>query len=85
MAAEKKDNWTSEVSAYLLHSRSTTLLTELQAYQHSASFVPKLATKIVQWLDPQKEDHILDVGCGGKSTVAAISFILLTKGLKTGS
>lgn len=61
-----------------LRSRSTlgqvvnpgfTLL--LQAYQHSASFVPKLATKIVQWLDPQKDDHILDVGCGGKSTVAA--------------
>ncbi|KAI1459927.1 S-adenosyl-L-methionine-dependent methyltransferase [Annulohypoxylon moriforme] len=35
-----------------------------QAYQHSASFVPKLATKIVQWLDPQKDDVILDIGCG---------------------
>ncbi|KAI5859545.1 S-adenosyl-L-methionine-dependent methyltransferase [Durotheca rogersii] len=35
-----------------------------EAYQHSASFVPKLATKIVQWLDPQKDDVILDIGCG---------------------
>ncbi|OTB05735.1 hypothetical protein M426DRAFT_128860 [Hypoxylon sp. CI-4A] len=34
------------------------------AYQHSASFVPKLATKILQWLDPQKDDVILDIGCG---------------------
>ncbi|KAK0617966.1 S-adenosyl-L-methionine-dependent methyltransferase [Bombardia bombarda] len=34
------------------------------AYQHSASFVPKLATKIIQWLDPQKDDVILDLGCG---------------------
>lgn len=28
--------------------------------------MPKLATKIVQWLDPQKDDVILDIGCGGK-------------------
>ncbi|KAK4116186.1 S-adenosyl-L-methionine-dependent methyltransferase [Canariomyces notabilis] len=35
-----------------------------EAYQNAASFVPKLATKIVQWLDPQKDDIILDVGCG---------------------
>ncbi|KAK3300110.1 S-adenosyl-L-methionine-dependent methyltransferase [Chaetomium fimeti] len=34
------------------------------AYQHAASFVPKLATKVMQWLDPQKDDVILDVGCG---------------------
>ncbi|KAF9876696.1 hypothetical protein CkaCkLH20_05542 [Colletotrichum karsti] len=35
-----------------------------EAYQHSASFVPKLATKVVGWLDVQKDDVILDVGCG---------------------
>ncbi|KUJ24112.1 S-adenosyl-L-methionine-dependent methyltransferase [Mollisia scopiformis] len=35
-----------------------------QAYQNSASFVPKLATKVLQWLDVQKDDIILDVGCG---------------------
>ncbi|KAF5600992.1 hypothetical protein FPANT_1856 [Fusarium pseudoanthophilum] len=35
------------------------------AYQHSASFVPKLATKVVQWLDLQKDDVLLDIGCGG--------------------
>ncbi|KAK1726857.1 methyltransferase domain-containing protein [Colletotrichum acutatum] len=38
-----------------------------EAYQHSASFVPKLATKVVQWLHVQKDDVILDVGCGGES------------------
>lgn len=36
------------------------------AYQNSASFVPKLATKIIQWLDVQEGDDILDVGCGGE-------------------
>ncbi|AEO70142.1 uncharacterized protein THITE_123024 [Thermothielavioides terrestris NRRL 8126] len=46
MAAEQRDNWSSE------------------AYQNAASFVPKLATKVMQWLDPQKDDVILDVGCG---------------------
>ncbi|KAJ0159907.1 putative methyltransferase C70.08c [Colletotrichum tanaceti] len=48
MADQKQDNWSSEASAY----------------QNSASFVPKLATKVVQWLDVQKDDVILDVGCG---------------------
>lgn len=36
------------------------------AYQSSASFVPKLATKVLQWLDVHGEDVILDVGCGGE-------------------
>ncbi|KAE8448527.1 hypothetical protein EG329_009408 [Mollisiaceae sp. DMI_Dod_QoI] len=35
-----------------------------QAYQNSASFVPKLATKVLEWLDVQKDDLILDIGCG---------------------
>ncbi|KAI0595577.1 S-adenosyl-L-methionine-dependent methyltransferase [Biscogniauxia sp. FL1348] len=35
-----------------------------EAYQNAASFVPKLATKIVEWLDPQPDDVILDIGCG---------------------
>ncbi|KAF4970506.1 hypothetical protein FSARC_2474 [Fusarium sarcochroum] len=34
------------------------------AYQHSASFVPKLATKVTSWLDLQKNDVLLDIGCG---------------------
>ncbi|OAA62827.1 methyltransferase type 11 [Niveomyces insectorum RCEF 264] len=46
MAAQSKDNWSSE------------------AYQNAASFVPKLATQVVQWLDVQKDDAILDIGCG---------------------
>lgn len=36
------------------------------AYQNSASFVPKLATKVLEWLDVKEEDEILDVGCGGE-------------------
>ncbi|ROT43646.1 S-adenosyl-L-methionine-dependent methyltransferase [Sodiomyces alkalinus F11] len=35
-----------------------------QEYQHSAAFVPKLATKVVQWLDVGPDDVILDIGCG---------------------
>lgn len=37
---------------------------EKQTYQNVASFVPKLATKVLGWLDVQKDDTILDVGCG---------------------
>ena len=37
-----------------------------QAYQNAASFVPKLATKVLQYLDIQPDDVILDIGCGGK-------------------
>lgn len=28
--------------------------------------MPKLASKILCWLDPQKDDVILDIGCGGE-------------------
>ncbi|CAD6442288.1 9eadb4fd-a89d-45ff-a90f-13bb26466686 [Sclerotinia trifoliorum] len=34
------------------------------AYQNSASFVPRLATKVLDWLDVQSDDVILDIGCG---------------------
>jgi len=42
----------------------------LQAYQNSASFVPKLATKVIGWLDVREDDVILDVGCGGECCLA---------------
>jgi len=32
--------------------------------QNSASFVPKLAGKVIGWLDVQQDDLILDLGCG---------------------
>ncbi|KAH8679871.1 S-adenosyl-L-methionine-dependent methyltransferase [Tricladium varicosporioides] len=35
-----------------------------EKYQNAASFVPKLATKVLEWLDIEKDDVILDVGCG---------------------
>jgi cyclopropane fatty-acyl-phospholipid synthase-like methyltransferase len=34
-------------------------------YRQAAGFVPKLATKVVDWLDVQPDDRILDLGCGG--------------------
>ncbi|KAF7958374.1 hypothetical protein EAE96_001923 [Botrytis aclada] len=34
------------------------------AYQNSASFVPKLAGKVLGWLDVQSDDVVLDIGCG---------------------
>jgi len=45
------------------------LLINRQSYQNSASFVPKLAGKVVSWLDVQQDDVILDLGCGGNSTL----------------
>ncbi|KAL9599707.1 MAG: hypothetical protein Q9219_003695 [cf. Caloplaca sp. 3 TL-2023] len=35
-----------------------------EAYSTAASFVPELASTITQWLDPQPDDLILDLGCG---------------------
>ncbi|KAH7018514.1 S-adenosyl-L-methionine-dependent methyltransferase [Microdochium trichocladiopsis] len=35
-----------------------------EAYQSAAAFVPKLATKVIGWLDAQPDDVILDLGCG---------------------
>jgi len=41
-----------------------TILTHLQAYNKSASFVPLLTSKVLQYLSPQPHEHILDIGCG---------------------
>ncbi|KAI9044718.1 class I SAM-dependent methyltransferase [Aspergillus affinis] len=42
-----------------------------EAYSTSASFVPKLAQTLLQYLDPQPTDKVLDIGCGdGKYTEA---------------
>ncbi|KAI2627562.1 S-adenosyl-L-methionine-dependent methyltransferase [Hypoxylon sp. NC1633] len=38
-----------------------------------APFVAALATKIVEWLDPQPQDEILDVGCGEGVLTAKIA------------
>ncbi|KFA67187.1 hypothetical protein S40285_10288 [Stachybotrys chlorohalonatus IBT 40285] len=45
-------------------------------YQHSASFVPKLAGKIIQWLNLQKDDIVLDIGCGDGVLDAEFSKVL---------
>ncbi|KAK4227255.1 Acetamidase [Podospora fimiseda] len=37
-------------------------------YQNNLSFVPKYASRIMEWLDPQPDDRILDIGCGGVFT-----------------
>ena len=42
------------------------------AYSSSASFVPRLADEVVQWLDPQPNDTILDLGCGDGVLTAKI-------------
>ena len=42
------------------------------AYSASASFVPLLTQEIVQWLDPQTNDTILDLGCGDGVLTAKI-------------
>ena len=43
-----------------------------EAYSISASFVPELASKILQWLDPQLADVILDLGCGDGTLTSKI-------------
>ena len=34
------------------------------AYTNVASFVPELANRVFEWLDPNPDDIILDIGCG---------------------
>lgn len=75
MAAEKQDNWSSEVKPpppTITKINPPTNPRTTKAYQHSASFVPKLATKIMQWLDPQPDDVILDIGCGGTPSLSTL-------------
>ncbi|KAL9621015.1 MAG: hypothetical protein Q9160_004533 [Pyrenula sp. 1 TL-2023] len=62
--------WTRHVSVSVPHVASRDHLGEFsqkttgQAYSASANFVPNLAQKILQYLDPQPTDRVLDVGCG---------------------
>lgn len=43
------------------------------AYNSAAGFVPKLASKVLTYLDPQPNDRILDLGCGDGSLTSQIS------------
>lgn len=43
-----------------------------QAYSTSASFVPQLTSKIIEWLNPLPSDIILDLGCGDGVLTAQI-------------
>ncbi|KAF2217949.1 hypothetical protein CERZMDRAFT_92580 [Cercospora zeae-maydis SCOH1-5] len=44
-----------------------------QAYSSAASFVPKLTATVLSYLDPQKSDNILDIGCGDGELTAKIA------------
>ena len=43
-----------------------------QSYSTAAPFVPQLTSKVVEWLNPQKSDVILDLGCGHGTLSAEI-------------
>jgi trans-aconitate methyltransferase len=43
-----------------------------KAYTSSASFVPKLTSTVIAWLDPQPHENILDIGCGDGVLTARI-------------
>ena len=44
-----------------------------QAYKNAASFVPQLTTKVLQFLSPQHDDVILDIGSGDGTLTAKIA------------
>lgn len=43
-----------------------------KAYTSSASFVPKLTSTVLSWLDPKPHENILDLGCGDGILTAQI-------------
>ncbi|KAK7554527.1 hypothetical protein IWX49DRAFT_100408 [Phyllosticta citricarpa] len=49
-----------------------------KAYNTSASFVPKLTSTVVSYLDPQPSDRILDIGCGDGPLTAQIASAALS-------
>lgn len=60
----------------------TTSSYKKQAYSASASFVPKLTQKVLQYLDPKPFENILDVGCGdGKFTENFLSSVASVLGI----
>ncbi|GAB7341489.1 hypothetical protein MBLNU457_7718t1 [Dothideomycetes sp. NU457] len=44
-----------------------------QAYNSAASFVPKLTSTVVSYLDARPGEHILDIGCGDGPLTAQIA------------
>ena len=42
-------------------------------YKSAASFVPKLTTTVLSYLDVQADDHVLDIGCGDGQLTAQIA------------
>lgn len=55
-----------------------------EKYKAAASFVPQLATKVTQYLDPKPGDHILDIGCGDGQLTATIAQSVTPNGLVLG-
>jgi trans-aconitate methyltransferase len=44
-----------------------------EKYKAAATYVPQLATRVTQYLDPQPGDHILDIGCGDGQLTSIIA------------
>jgi SAM-dependent methyltransferase len=48
-------------------------LTVIKKYKTAAGFVPKLATTVMKYLNPQPNDRVLDFGCGDGSLTLDIA------------
>jgi trans-aconitate methyltransferase len=44
-----------------------------EKYKNAAGFVPQLTTKVVEYLSPQPNDNILDIGCGDGQLTSVIA------------
>ena len=51
-----------------------------EKYKNAAGFVPQLTKKVVDYLSPQPDDNILDIGCGDGQLTAIIAKSLSSDG-----
>ncbi len=54
---------------------------EPERYRRNAGFVPELGRAVLEWLEPKKDERILDLGCGDGALTAVLAAMCDTVGV----